>query len=330
MTKTVKSRRKGLCAILLIVACFLVSVTAGAMFSARAASAYNPGTETGWVHIGAKSESEILKALTDKVAEINTSIEAANTASKDLAQAYADGDILIYSTVEGSNGLLTSDNERSGWKVWSSEDSTPLADLKSLNVGPWGDVCAFLSYNAGTDKAYIITDKFADNYTNDGKKLGVAMSDAFKVGEVKYQNFSGGYMKLEGNNVSVEFGKNVEIVGGGSSINLIDVDPTESGFVGAMNDSMITATGDSAQVIYDAFVSAYNDSKTAGFNVGYPFVSIKHSQGIYLQDFRNGDSVSDPYGDGNRTKWAAIAYNAELAELIRIIISRERTCRFIS
>lgn len=89
-----------------------------------------------------------------------------------------------------------------------------MADLQSLNTGAWSG-CAFLSYNAGDNKAYIVTAEFSDNYSSDGKKLGIAMGDRFFVGDVKYQNFSGGYMKSESGKVSVVFGKNVEVVGGG-------------------------------------------------------------------------------------------------------------------
>lgn len=287
--------------------CAVVGAAMATPVKAFAADAFAANTEGGAVYPGAKSEKEVLDALNKKVEDLNAAIKTANDAGKDLAEAYADGEIFVYSTITGSNGYITAENKRSGWKVW---DSIAMLDLKTLNVGAWGEKCAFLTYNGVDGNAYIVAGKFAENYSGDGKKLASAMGDSFRVdaaggGYITYQNFAGGYMKLENDNVSVVPGKNVDATGAESA-----VDPTDSGYVGAANGSIAAAAGTTVQDLYNAFVSAYDEYTEGGFNVGYPFSAVDAKEGLFLQSFRNGDSVSNPWNDGNRTKFSFLSYNA--------------------
>lgn len=283
------------------------------------------------VYAGGDSKEAVLKALNDKVKELNTAIDEATADGTSLADAYAAGDIIVYSQHKDStDGHITQDNSRSNWKTW---DSTAVADLKFLNAGygGWGDhYVGWLSYDGGADKAYIITAEFADRYAGDGKKLGAAMSDMFRVenaeggGYTTYQNFSGGYMKSVNGNVTEVAGKNVTAEG-----EEVAVDPTASGYVGAANDAIAANVGTTNKALNQAFADAYHRYKDEGYNVGYPFTVVRREEGHTWQYFRNGDSVSDPWNQSSRRNWAYLSYNADDATAYLItdeFAFREEAC----
>jgi hypothetical protein len=317
MTKTKKvTVVAGLAALGL--SCVLMGSALAMPIRAFAAGDYNLGANGDNdneypVYAGGDAKEGVLKALNDKVKELNTAIDEATADGISLADAYAAGEIVVYSQHEDSaDGHLTQDNSRSNWKTW---DSTAVADLKYLNAGygGWGEhYVGWLTYDGGADKAYIVTAEFADYYSGNGKKLGTATSDMFRVenaeggGYTTYQNFAGGYMKSVNGSVSEVSGKNVTAEG-----TEVDVNPTDSGYVGAANDAIAQNVGTTNKALNQAFADAYNRYKEDGYNVGYPFSVVKREEGHTWQYFRNGDSVSDPWNDGGRSKWAYLSYNAD-------------------
>lgn len=319
MTKSKKSVVAGLIA--LSMACCVagaVAVGGGVHLTARADNEFNADTEGGAVYPGGQTKATVLAALNKKVQDLNADIQAVLDGEGDLETAYAEGEILAYSLK--NNGIINQDNKRSGWKVW---EGAAVLDLKCINAGyneSWvgGDkYMAWLSYNGTTNEAYIITAEFAVNYGSNGnQKLGSAASDMFRVGDVTYQNFTNGYMKLEDGSVTVVNKKNVDESGAEK-----DADPASTGFIGAAEESTLSKAGVPAEQFAQAFTDAYNRYKAEGFNVGYPFSPVmdngKNSGGdsrygtLCSQNFRWGDSVSDPWNDGGRSQWSFLAYNFE-------------------
>lgn len=300
---------------------------AGTVLAASADDAFAADSEGSAVFPAGRSEEEVLAALDEKVADLNADIKAVIDADGDLEEAYADGEILAYSIASGSDGTITAANKRSGWKVW---EGTAVIDLKYINDGysGWGDnYVAWLSYNGIDDEAYIITGKFADQYQKDSsQKLGSAAGDMFRVdtvegGYIAYQNFTNGYIKLENGQTSVVNKKNVVLNEEGTEVTEVDADPTSTGMIGAATSETLKKAGVDSEVFAQAFVDAYNGYKEKGYNVGYPFSPVmdngQNSSGesrygtICTQNFRWGDSKSDPWNDTGRSQWAFLAYNFE-------------------
>ncbi len=290
--------------------CAVMASALVAPIRAFAADDFSATAEGGAVFPGGKAEKDVLDALNAKITELNDAVKSVTAAGKSLETAYAEGEIIAYSV--RNDGIINAENKRSGWKIW---DDVALLDLKYMNAGygGWGDqYVGWLSYDGGADKAYIITAEFANNYANNGKKLGTATSDMFRVdnaeggGYTTYQNFSGGYMKSVGGNVTEVAGKNMTAEG-----TEVAADPAASGHVGAANDALATNVGTTSKALNQAFADAYNRYKEEGYNVGYPFSVVKKEEGHTWQYFRNGDSVSDPWGDGSRNHWAYLSYNAD-------------------
>lgn len=317
MTKAKKSLIAG-ASVLGLTCCMAGSMLCTAIIPASAADAFAADSEDSAIFLGGQSEENILAALNAKVAEINEGIQQVLDAGGDLATAYAQGEILAYSIASGSNGLIDSDNKRSGWKVW---DSAPLLDLKFINAGygGWGDnYVSALQYDGVKDTAYLVTGEFAQTFYSSNNKLGTALSDAFAVTGadeqvIKYQNFTGGYIKSEGGSASVVWDKNVVVNEQNNGVNEVAADATATGYVGAPTSDVINAAGgqaDSGKKVADAFVAAYEAYAEEGFNVGYPFSGVSTKYTLTTQDFRNGDSVSAPWG-GDRSNWAFLAYNYE-------------------
>ncbi len=315
----------------LLVSAFLVLTmaagTAGTVLAASADDAFSADTEGSAVYPAGRSQQEVLAALNEKVADLNADIQAVLDADGSLEEAYAEGEILAYSIASGSDGTITAANKRSGWKVW---EGTAILDLKFINAGysGWGDnYVAWLSYNGVTDEAYIITDKFADQYQNGGtQKLGSAAGDMFRVENgstvLTYQNFTNGYIKLENGSTSVVWEKNVVLNDAGTGVDEVDADPTSTGMIGAATSDTIAKAGVSGAAFAQAFTDAYEAYAEKGYNVGYPFSPVMdngyNSGGgeqrygtLCSQNFRNGDSVSDPWNDASRSGWAFLAYNFE-------------------
>ncbi len=318
----------------IVLALVLVGCVIGTSVMAFAASDFSadanntPGNETA-VYPAGSTETEVLTALNNKIASLNESIQAVIDESDSddnmeaLAQAYTDGEVIVYSTVAGSDGLLTSDNKRSSYKVW---DGMPVLDLKNVNAGftGWGESVAWLSYDGESKEAYIITAEFATQYNND-KKIGPAKSDMFRVsdggGYVTYQNFANGYMKREGSSVTAVNGKNVVWNEEETAVEEVDVDPLTAGFIGTATHATVEKAGVTAEVFAQRFLDAYESYQQKGFNVGYPFSPVQddgrasgggQSYGtLCSQNFRFGDSVSDPWNDSGRSGWAFLAYNFE-------------------
>lgn len=236
----------------LLVSAFLVLTmaagTAGTVLAASADDAFSADTEGSAVYPAGRSQQEVLAALNEKVADLNADIQAVLDADGSLEEAYAEGEILAYSIASGSDGTITAANKRSGWKVW---EGTAILDLKFINAGysGWGDnYVAWLSYNGVTDEAYIITDKFADQYQNGGtQKLGSAAGDMFRVENgstvLTYQNFTNGYIKLENGSTSVVWEKNVVLNDAGTGVDEVDADPTSTGMIGAATSDTIAKAG---------------------------------------------------------------------------------------
>lgn len=295
-----------------------VSGTAFALTNASAGNTFKADTEGTAVNPGGKETSTIMTALDNKIVALNADIQAALDAGKELSTAYAEGDIIVYSIANGSNGLLDSDNKRSGWKVW---EGVPLMDLKYLNAGygGWGDnYVGWMTYNGVKDEAYIITAEFANTFQSN-QKIGPAASDMFTVGSITYQNFTNGYMKRENGTVTVVDKKNVSL--DGETVTEVAADPTSTGIIGAATEATLTKAGTDKEEFAKAFSDAYKKYADAGYNVGYPFSTVmddgKNSGGdarygtLCSQNFRWGDSVCDPWNDSGRSQWAALAYNFE-------------------
>ena len=91
--------------------------------------------------------------------------------------------------------------------------------------------------------------------------------------------------------------------------------------IGAATSETFKKAGVDSEVFAQAFVDAYNGYKEKGYNVGYPFSPVmdngQNSSGesrygtICTQNFRWGDSKSDPWNDTGRSQWAFLAYNFE-------------------
>ncbi len=304
----------------------LAAGVTGTVISASAANEFSASSEGNAVYPSGASEATVMAALNEKVSDLNADIQAVLSSGGDLAQAYAEGEIIAYSIASGSDGTITETNRRSGWKVW---EGAALMDLKYINAGygGWGDnYVAWLSYNGVKDEAYLITAEFADQYQKDGnQKLGSAAGDMFRVSTgsayVTYQNFTNGYIKSESGKTTVVNKKNVVLNQDGTAVTEVDADPTSTGFIGAATSATLQKAGVSGEAFANAFVSAYNRYKEAGYNVGYPFSPVmdngQNSSGsarygtLCSQNFRWGDSVSDVWNDGNRSQWAFLAYNFE-------------------
>lgn len=319
MTKTKKRNVVAGIAALSLACCVAggIAVGGGIHLTARADSWEQTGGETGNDYVtlpGNTTKAELTAKAAAKVAAINAQITAATEDGKSLADAYADGDIVVYSTAS-ADGLLAADkNGRSKWKTW---DGIPLVDLNNLNDGGdpnWGNpYLGCLSYDGLSKEVYIVAGKFAANIYNNGtngKKLGPAVSDAFRVegSSITYQNFSGGYMKLDGNNLSEVYGKNIDETTGTEKA------ANPKGFVGVANDTIAGTVNTTNAKLYEAFNAAYDKYTEGGFNVGYPFYVVKQEGDLLLQHFRYGDSIRDPYGQNDRKEWAYLAYNAEMEE----------------
>ncbi len=318
MTKT--KRRTLASIIVMLLACAVVALSMSALVTARAAwDAFNSDTDGndpayygGVAATEDKTAKEVItEAAVKKVNSLNAAITAATTGegAKSLSEAYEDGDIIVYSNASDDGLLTAGNNARSNWKTW---DKIPVADLKRLNAGydGWGDnYVGWLSYDSLSGEVYVITAEFAKDYSGNGKKLGTAASDMFRVYSsdtdyITYQNFAGGYMKREGSSVSHVFGKNVDEDG-----NEIAANPR--GFIGVANDTIASSVGTTNKALQQAFIDAYDRYLNDEFNAGYPFTVVVQENDLTLQYFRNGDSVSNPYNDGERTKWAYLAYNED-------------------
>lgn len=153
----------------------LAAGVTGTVISASAANEFSASSEGNAVYPSGASEATVMAALNEKVSDLNADIQAVLSSGGDLAQAYAEGELIAYSIASGSDGTITEANRRSGWKVW---EGAALMDLKYINAGygGWGDnYVAWLSYNGVKDEAYLITAEFADQYQKDGnQKLGSA------------------------------------------------------------------------------------------------------------------------------------------------------------
>ena len=317
MTKAKKSLITG-ASVVGLACCMAGSLLCTTGIAASAASDFAANSEGSAVFLNGQPEANVLAALNAKIADINEDIQKVLDEDGDLAEAYAGGDVLAYSIAPGSNGLINSDNKRSGWKVW---DSAPLLDLKFINAGygGWNDnYVSALQYDGVKDTAYLVTGEFAQTFYSNNNKLGTALGDAFAVTGadeqvIKYQNFTGGYIKSEGGSASVVWDKNVVVNEQNNGVNEVAADATATGFVGAPTSDVINAAGgqaDSGKKVADAFVAAYEAYAEEGFNVGYPFSGVSTKYTLTTQDFRNGDSVSAPWG-GDRSNWAFLAYNYE-------------------
>lgn len=281
-----------------------IAVGGGIKLNARAADSFDADSEGGFVCPGGASEAAILAAINNKIDEINTAIEAVNAdSSKTLEQAYAEGTVIVYSNA--NNGIITkAGNRRSGWKVW---EQLAIMDLKNLNAGSneWGEsYMTAVSYNGEDGKAYLVAPVFADQYyRTNTKKLGSAISDPFTVGNITYQNFTGGYLKLDSSNVSEVAGKNVNEEGTETVAN-------PKGMLGA---ATLNFEGVANDKLYQAFVTAYEGYVAESVNPGYPFTVVRKEGDLILQHLRNGDSTANPYND-SRNKWSYLVYNKDMEQ----------------
>ncbi|MCI8459083.1 MAG: hypothetical protein HFE46_05405 [Clostridia bacterium] len=274
------------------------------------AGEYELDFEGSAVNPGGYTNAEIKAAVAAKIKEINDSIDALG--DKTLADAYAAGEILLYSTIEGSNGKITADNRRSGWKVW---EGAAMADIKQVNDGKdWDGHTSFITFNGKTGKAHIVGGRFADAYTSN-QKLNSPLGDKVRVkvsdGYIEYQNFSGGYMKsVNGANCTIVTRKNVQSIAQDGTVTEVDADACSGGYLGAAPQSILDKAGVESKDFAELFENAYKAYAAAGFNVGYPFGAVSTKYGMTSQDFRLGDSVASPWG-GDRSQWAYLAYNYE-------------------
>ncbi len=313
----------------IVLALVLVGCVIGTSVMAFAAGTFSATTEGGSVNPGGKSDSEIIAALNEKIASLNTQIEEITTGGGNLEEAYNKGELLAYSNIESSNGIIDEANRRSGWKVW---EGAAVLDLKYINAGygGWGEnYVAWLSYDGVNDEAYLITAEFANQYQDSGnQKLGPAVGDMFRIVDedagtyVAYQNFTSGYIRSDNGATTVVKEKNVELNEDGTGVTEVDADPLATGFVGAASAAAASAAGKTQQEFYQAFLDAYNRYKSEGFDVGYPWSPVMtngqdasgkalYGTTLISQNFRFGDSVSDPWNDANRSGWAFLAYNTE-------------------
>lgn len=308
MTKTKKRSVVAGIAALSLACCVAGSIAMGGgiHLTARAADSFNADSEGGFVCPGGASEATILAAINKKIDEINQTIEAVNADNtKTLEEAYAEGTVIAYS--KSNNGIITkAGNRRSGWKVW---EQIAIMDLKNLNAGSdeWGEsYMTAVSYNGEDGKAYLVAPVFANQYyRTNAKKFGSAISDPFTVESVTYQNFTGGYMKKDGNNVSEVAGKNVDEEG-------TEIAANPKGMLGAATSNF---EGIANEKLYQAFVTAYEGYVAEGYNPGYPFTVVRKEGDLIIQHLRNGDSTANPYGDSSRNKWAHLVYNKDMEQV---------------
>ncbi len=305
MTKTKKKSVVAGIAAMSLACCVAgsIAVGGGIHFTARAADSFGADSEGGFVCPGGASEANILAANNAKIAEINQTIETVNAdETKTLEEAYAEGTVIAYSNK--NDGIITkADNRRSGWKVW---EQLPLTDLKEIHGGySWDNGTTAIHYNGEDGKAYLVSPLFANSwYDSNAKKLGTAVGDPFRVNNVTYQNFTGGYLKLDGGNVSEVAGKNVDEDGTETAAN-------PKGLLGAATPNF---EGVENAKLYNAFVTAYDGYVAEGYNPGYPFTVVRKEGDLLVQHLRNGDSTANPYGDDSRSKWAHLVYNKDLEQ----------------
>ena len=312
----------------IVLALVLVGCVIGTSVMAFAAGTFSATTDGGSVNPGGKSDSEIIAALNEKIESLNTQIEEITTGGGNLEEAYNKGELLAYSNIESSNGIIDEANRRSGWKVW---EGAAMLDLKFIQHGVemWDGGIAWLSYNGVDDEAYIITAEFANQYQTGGnQKLGSAVGDMFRIVDegagtyVAYQNFTNGYIRSDNGTTTVVNEKNVKLNEGGTDVTEVDADPLATGFVGAATASTASTAGMTQQALYQAFVDAYNRYAEEGIDVGYSFSPVmaggQNSSGedrycadLISQNFRFGDSVTDPWNDSGRSSWAFLALNPE-------------------
>ncbi len=306
-----KAKKKGIVAGIaaLSLACCVAGTVAmggGIHLTARAADSFGADSEGGFVCPGGASEATILAAINKKIDEVNQAIEAVNADDgKTLEAAYAEGTVIAYSNKDGSNGIINkANNRRSGWKVW---EQLPLTDLKNIHGSYMSlDWTTAVHYNGVDGKAYIVAPVFATAwYGSNAKKLGTAIGDMFTIEGVKYQNFTGGYLKLENNNVIEIVGKN------------FDKDSKKE--TAANPKAMLGAAewkfqGVDNAKLYEAFATAYDGYVENDYNPGYPFTVVRKEGDLIIQHLRNGDSTANPYNDGSRNMWAHLVYNADLEQ----------------
>lgn len=332
-----KSKRKMmyyLLAALMVVNLFCVTLFASA-------APYNVGLEGEAPIPAGVSDSKITDSLNAKIAEMNAAIQAvldtvnvdgmtdqqkSNAYEQALSQAYARGEILGYSIHKtggrlSSNGLITNDNNRSGYKTW---EGLMLADLKFMNdgYGGWGDqYIGCITYDGVNDKSYVVLGKFAAKlYTS--QKVGSAIGDKFRVTNpdnpneyIEYQNFTGGYMKsVNGGDAQIIYRKNYVYNEAAESYEEVPARGNATGYVGAVakNNPLIQG-GTTRETIYDKFVQVYEYFQNEkSFNIGSPFsiVRMTSKANFYYQEFLYGDSVATPWGD-DRQSWSYLALNTE-------------------
>ena len=275
----------------------------GIHWTARAADSFGADSEGGFVCPGGASEANILAAINAKIAEINTTIEAVNAdGTKTLEEAYAEGTVIAYSNK--NDGIITkADNRRSGWKVW---EQLPLTDLKEIHGGySWDNGTTAIHYNGEDGKAYLVSPLFAGAwYGSNAKKLGTAVGDPFRVNNVTYQNFTGGYLKLDGATVSEVAGKNANVEGA-------EIAANPKAILGAATPDF---EGIANAKLYQAFVTAYEGYVADNYNPGYPFTVVRKEGDLILQHLRNGDSTANPYNDGSRNHWSYLVYNKDMEQ----------------
>lgn len=305
MTKTKKKSVVAGIAAMSLACCVAgsIAVGGGIHFTARAADSFNADSEGGFVCPGGASEANILAAINAKIAEINQTIETVNAdETKTLEEAYAEGTVIAYSNK--NDGIITkADNRRSGWKVW---EQLPLTDLKEIHGGySWDNGTTAIHYNGEDGKAYLVSPLFADAwYGSNAKKLGTAVGDPFRVNNVTYQNFTGGYLKLDGGTVSEVAGKNANGEGA-------EIAANPKAILGAATPDF---EGIANAKLYQAFVTAYEGYVADNYNPGYPFTVVRKEGDLILQHLRNGDSTANPYNDGSRNHWSYLVYNKDMEQ----------------
>lgn len=305
MTKTKKKSVVAGIAAMSLACCVAgsIAVGGGIHFTARAADSFNADSEGGFVCPGGASEANILAAINAKIAEINQTIEAVNAdGTKTLEEAYAEGTVIAYSNK--NDGIITkADNRRSGWKVW---EQLPLTDLKEIHGGySWDNGTTAIHYNGEDGKAYLVSPLFANAwYGSNAKKLGTAVGDPFRVDNITYQNFTGGYLKLDGSTVSEVAGKNVD--GEGTQIAA-----NPKAILGAATPDF---EGIANAKLYQAFVTAYEGYVADDYDPGYPFTVVRKEGDLIVQHLRNGDSTANPYNDGSRNHWSYLVYNKDMEQ----------------
>ena len=305
MTKTKKKSVVAGIAAMSLACCVAgsIAVGGGIKLNARAADSFGADSEGGFVCPGGASEANILAAINAKIAKINQTIETVNAdGTKTLEEAYAEGTVIAYSNK--NDGIITkADNRRSGWKVW---EQLPLTDLKEIHGGySWDNGTTAIHYNGEDGKAYLVSPLFADAwYGSNAKKLGTAVGDPFRVNNITYQNFTGGYLKLDDGTVSEVAGKNANGEGA-------EIAANPKAILGA---ATLDFEGIANAKLYQAFVTAYERYVANNYNPGYPFTVVRKEGDLILQHLRNGDSTANPYNDGSRNHWSYLVYNKDMEQ----------------